>query len=842
MAQPSLTFTVFKSATTRDGTPMTKTADEWAAEFSTHAVLGAPDDQHSKEALDKAKNHRAVVFGEIPEGMTRKGAHVRAVHSLSIDLDACTEEQIGAILLTLKPYTFWAWTTHKSGAAAIGGAVRLRIVLPLWEPLTPADFPGAWRALNSMIGGFNDGATKDIGRLNYYPSTWDATLNPSHVAAWTNRAAFLRLFDLVPYLKALDEAASSKSPERKSAASPSLATIKSKLKRLGREHPHKERLNQLIAGEPFAESGDRHSSIVDLTWTVAEHSDNVEDDTLRALFKPSLDAMRAKDSSCPPLDDVIAAYKGALEKVVAAQAERAEKKKQDNLDRQLQQADPEVASHGHYTAADIARIAEVQGWPEAKAVHNRWVVQLGGGGWILCSDGTYRGPFTRDDLGVAACKFLARAPVELQWTDDRGVDHYKPIGDVVRKSGQIALKSVVELARQYSIYDARNGIMREAPCPLRVTEPAFDKEFDEWMGIAFHKHYGSVVDWLSVFYDLNKMLCAIYFDGPPSSGKTLFAYGLAKGWTEGAPTDIRSLFNAWNDDLKRCPLVLADEEIPKRWHGESVTAVLRSQLSTVHRILRRRYMPEAEMKGCIRLVIAANNEFLLESRDVTSAQDKDAIAQRFMYIKLPEAAVEYINALPRETRERWEREGIARHALYLAEHHKIEKPGSRFYVEGTATTMHRLLLMSSRFNSLVCEVLVRYCMNPGPFRQQASGLIRIYKGELLVNERAIIDAWKLYLPDTRMEPELAKVSSALRAISTGKRTQLRAPGGKRFRYRHVDVANLEAFVETTGDGDKAAIHALIAEGDDAEVEREPGDDDEEGTELEGVGTVNKEPF
>ena len=148
-------FTIYRSAQDTHGTPTTRTWDEWVERLTTHPLRGDTTDANDKPALDRAKNGPAIILGEIPAGKPRRGANMRAVHALGLDLEGIDDRDLKDILNRLLPFEFVVYTTHKSGAPAVGGETRLRIVLPLREPLTPSDHASAWSGLNALIGGHN---------------------------------------------------------------------------------------------------------------------------------------------------------------------------------------------------------------------------------------------------------------------------------------------------------------------------------------------------------------------------------------------------------------------------------------------------------------------------------------------------------------------------------------------------------------------------------------------------------------------------------------------------------------------------------------------------------------
>jgi len=792
-------FTIYRNAKDTSGAPISQPWERWVEVMTRHEIRGSPADGENKATLDRMKNGPAIVLGEIPAGKTRRGIHVRAVHALALDVEGFPDDRIEAALEALAPFEWVVWTTHKHGSAVSGKQARLRVVLPLDLPIEPGDHASAWMGLNQLVGRINDPATRDIGRLHFLPSTFDAS------KAWSFRheGRWIRLEDL-PDVE-ISQQSDFETLDRSRAAS----RMRRKLKRIGKEDPLKAPSTALLAGAPFAEPGTRHQTILDLTFWLADKDPRLDNQTITSLFAPSLCAMQEIDPNEPPtMNEVITAYDGAIERLGEFKKDDLEERKEQAKRVQLENV---AEGQAPYTDADLARIAGANGWT-VEELRDRWIVQRDGSGWFLTDRGDFAGPYSKDDLPLAASRYLARAPVRLIEVTRTGF-RYRPINEIVRESGCLADHVLSDMTIQRSVYDPTTRTLHEAIRAIRTDLiPEFDPEIDGWLRIVGGPLYSKIVDWMACAPDLTKLLCAIYFDGAPSSGKTLFAHGMAKIWTEGPPADIESVLSDFNEELCRCPLVVADEEIPRRWRS-TVTTTLRSMLSTMSRTLKRKYRPTSEVRGAIRLILAANNEFLLDSKDVSSSQDLEAIAQRFLYVPVPQDAVGYLNGLSRQKKERWMREGIARHALWLSKNHEVKEPGKRFWVEGDVSLMHRLLMTGSHWNSMICEWLVRYLMNPNPFDSKATGLIRREDAVLLVNDQAILDGWELYLK-TKQEPETAKIGAALRAISkTTRRQQLRF-NGQRVRYRVIDIDHLISWSDRYNIGDRETILAALGEPSD----------------------------
>ena len=408
-----------------------------------------------------------------------------------------------------------------------------------------------------------------------------------------------------------------------------------------------------------------------------------------------------------------------------------------------------------------------------------------------------------------------------------------------RDTGRVALW----WTKQWSTYDADRKILYEAARPIRTDlVPTFDAQIDAWLRIFAGPNYEKLCDWLACAPRLDRLLCALYFSGAPSAGKTIFAMGVAQLWAETPAKFDQVIGSSFNEELIRCPLILADEDFgQQRFNPRDLTGQIRSMISTVERTVTRKYMPPCALRGAVRLVIAANNDFLLSSRESLSGQDLEAIAQRFLYIRAGHDASEFFATLAPAERERFKTDGIARHALWLRDNREVQ-PGRRFWVEGDITEMHRLVTITSDWTSRVCEWLVRYLMQPTPYANRGDGLIRVGQGKLLVNEQALIDGWRLYYPDTKVEPETAKIGAAMRAISGDARPSLRW-NGRRLRYREINIETLFAWSDAYGIGERSTMDSTLWQG---APPREPGSDDGKHDrttdDLDSILAANVEPF
>jgi len=256
----ALLLSFFERTTDQSAWPEARSWNEWLPVLTRH-------EQRAE------KDGPCVVLGSLPAGAERKGANVRSIHALGLDVEHRTEQEIAAGLAPLAPFEYALATTHTHGTPAADAdparRTRLRVILPLARSISPKRHKEAWAALHALTNGIGDPATKDLARLFFLPSAPDLS------TAWSYHNAtgrFLALSDLGA--EAPDEPTDD-APEQGSDRADGAKRIRSLLKRMptketaddGRDL--KELARRVLAGEAIAESGDRHNAILALTIWLA---------------------------------------------------------------------------------------------------------------------------------------------------------------------------------------------------------------------------------------------------------------------------------------------------------------------------------------------------------------------------------------------------------------------------------------------------------------------------------------------------------------------------------------------------------------------------------------------
>lgn len=377
----------------------------------------------------------------------------------------------------------------------------------------------------------------------------------------------------------------------------------------------------------------------------------------------------------------------------------------------------------------------------------------------------YNAPLIEKELEIALRDDLAgEKGVQFNYVTAKGETKRKELRRFLYDYATVARKLVYDLTIDESWYDAKKQTFYEAVAPRRKIEPVFNEKIHNWLQLFGGHDVEKFLDWLATFHDVRYQTCALYCSGPPGAGKTMLAQGLSRLWTEGGPTAISQVLGMWNSDLMKCPLIVADEHIP----GKHTTAELRYLIGSGTRTITRKYLPNADLNGAVRMMLLANNErMLMFANEDLEEHDIEAVAKRFLHIQTTEIAERYLVSLNKAShKEGWiDNDGIIKHVAWLAENRKVI-PGSRFLVEGQDSKMHRQIIMQGFISGLVLEWIVKYVENPIANILQRE-LAYVGDGRILLKVAALSESWDVYVKSNRL-PTTTRIGKALHAMSNGK--------------------------------------------------------------------------
>jgi hypothetical protein len=628
--------------------------------------------------------------------------------------------------------------------------------------------------------------------------------------------------------------------------------IKEVRKRLNRvtDPKNQELAELLLAGESFAERGGRNDTCNKLCGLVCAIALRVNDEPdvdelYDTIFAESIDAMAEEDDdpNNPALTEDI--VKDQIERSIQDLREkkdeheeirqRVEGNIQKMLDRgkktstQTQRgrftgiepaSDPATdADDTQEQDQDLGDEVEEDSGPEPGPRRNEeekpavdparmghggrrfWIIQFHTSFYIF-KDGKYQSAVPKENVEIKLRDDMPFA--EWEYENAKGDIKRKTLPQFLLDYCTVARHLVYNLTIDESYYDPERETFVEAVAPIRPIEPEYNEQVDTWLKLLGGNQADKLIDWIATVTDLHRQSCALYLSGESGTGKTMLAHGLAKLWTEhGSPTELSYAIGSFNDSVSKCPLLVADEALPKH----CTSAMLREIVGSSSRSMSKKYAPNAPLVGALRLMLLANNERMLQTgEEEQDGTDIEAVAGRILHIKVGPEAADYLRSLggSEGTRGWVDNSIIAGHALWLAKNLRANfKPGGRFLVEGHKTRVHRLMVINNYSASLAAEWLVKYMLEPLAALKEKR-LVIVSREMLLVNAFALTNFWENYVSSARV-PTLNRIGRGLTALSL-------TNGEKRIeskRYMSIDLTLLFEWAEAAGVADAVTMHEAL---------------------------------
>lgn len=736
----------------------------------------------------------------------RSSDNVTEVHLLCLDLDDMPDPDVDWVLYWRERQGYAAsfHTSHSHGPGFRANTMwRARLIFPLARPVTRDEWPEFWRRVYGQIGGRADPKCKNADRMFYVPSCPPEDKDVAIVAHFDGRwldpdevlSSSVATTDLVI-------ADTTETVDRKD-----LKEHASKLIKSGAHAKWGRILRKVVDGEPFAEPGERDNTINTICrFYLIPYFPDAHVEQLAELFRPSIEKMMAIDHDCPTLDVVKTKLERSRREYFRQKAQQEQEERQaQNMAVAYAFSRRGIERDEPYTIDELKELAKKQKLTLDELLH-QLVVQKGSTYYVWLHD-RYEGPYMDAEAGSAIEALLApvaanpKTGVVLRQMTREGL---KPVSlrELIAEYGRVADEVVADLRATKTTFNRVTATITEAPCPMRPLVPQYSEAVDKWLQAMCGGLYEKMCDWLAVVTQLDRPCAAPYFEGPKATGKSLFAAGVSRIWTTRGPTSLEGAIDRFNDSIAGCPLIFADEFIPKTFQGDARTGEIRRLIQERERRYSRKNIPDAKLLGACRLVIAANNRFLLETTEELTENDIAAIMERIIHVPVRPGAAEYLSTLGEERVRRFvEDDEIARHALWLRDNRTVVSQG-RFLVAGENSLLHRSMATHSGLRAGVAHWLVSYLLQPSRFDATSNPLIRRQNGKLLVNAKALLDNWTLYTTHFRT-PMQSKLSRALSGLSIG-RVHLRNPPA------YFRVVNTDLLMTYAEENDLCTAHELLA--------------------------------
>ncbi len=495
-------------------------------------------------------------------------------------------------------------------------------------------------------------------------------------------------------------------------------------------------LERLLDGESIEVKGNRDFALTTvcgiisyLTRGIAEFSDDDLEYIVHTLMRPSLEKW-VEDSDDDT--DIEREMEKALDKLVrtkdkdygkhqgynllrnnnllARRARRAERKAREEVDGITEEQDPDEAEEelkeGVVIEEDILSrgiiihndVVYIWDWPQG-----RYYKQP------VKSSRYYRAVlrdcWPEDD---DTCPFK----VSFRNDEDKRIEIPTPQLELLYSSA--AEDCYYSFNVEQTCFDAESRSFIINPAPRRFSEELFNQDIDEWLkALGGDGHYDTLCDWLAGLLYLDKPCAALYLNGPPGCGKSLFAVGAAQLWADRPPL-FEHIVRGFNGDILQAPVCLVDEGVQD---VKNASMLVRRLLTQDSHSVNIKHGSLLRLNIFMRLVIAANNdEVLLSGREEKlSEHDARAMNERIIYIEITndDARNFFIKKNKGHSlTNTWIKGGaFAKHVLWLGANRDLSGRG-RYLVEGNDTNLRNKFLFQGDERNLVLEWVVRFAEAP----------------------------------------------------------------------------------------------------------------------------------
>lgn len=712
----------------------------------------------------------------------RQKHNVQHLSMAVLDFDhLATEAEVAELAATLQAEGLRAllWTTWRHGKQdeATGVAqIRVRAALPFSEPVEGKQWGRMFRALQAKFPGI-DPACKDQARLHALPAC-----PPSRAhEAWILDLGGDHDLDSDVLLASVPAIEATYQPPTDTALSfTQLQAVLAGLKRKKTDPKSAllaETLSLALEGNQWAPHGSKHERLRDLSFYLVCQLPNVQPSAFTPHFAAS-----AKDANVP-LENVEALFASAHQKLSESAQEVASKA--------IEQAKEQLTvsrADRFYTAEDVAKFAAAEGMTP-DVWRRKLIAQTPTGEYfyVWTKDG-YEGPYSRGAIQNAAHALLyplsgAGVGVQTLIMSDRGTEELVQTTTLIRKYGAIAKDVRATLIQGHTSFD---GVTIMEGTPRRKLTPQRDERVERWLDLLGGERADELRRWVAWSTRLDRACLALLLIGKGNAGKTLLAKGLARIFRDGPAANLCEVMGNFNEEIKYCPILLADEEVPKDWKGRVRSEELRALITAQSHPLRIKGRSTLSLKGGVRIVMTANNHELFEGVQAATADDINAIARRFLTIDVGQEPVDYLQELT-ATQKRWGEDAIAQHALWLAEQIPLPVDAPELLIDPPMNEVIERVATGSRDGQAILQWLSSILTAPSPVAAlgDSAPYIRAREDALFVNVQAYTKAAdRGKLPDYLKNS--AYVTRALANLTvTGARGRRQFHGAK-FRQIRMD--------------------------------------------------------
>jgi len=706
---------------------------------------------------DTDSKENVALFSPAVFADKRSKQDVTEIHFLVFDIDGengITQSELEDIKNRLSAYEYIIYSSYSH--YKVYPNFKGRIIIPFSKPVTDIKlFDSIWQQFATLIKSGVDKACKDPSRIYYIPSkptdffehvyytnVGDYISIPTQPTQPT-QSTHTDIQDIKPV--PLD------TKELKKYINKLKASNDMETRQIG------NRLLQVTRGEPYEKKGGRDNTTFQLICAIYKKFPDVDPYHIKILFEPSLQLMYLDDS-----DKIDVLYKAKRIR------ENALKDIQYKIQVSIGKRENLIKScfMGYndrnycYTDDELQKFADINECT-IDELYRQIIVQKHTNYYVLTPRGYHM--YTLEELKNNFRELLSPfAKIDL--LDLKSGEYLENFKEILKEHCTVANNIVYDLTIECSRYEYYTKTLYLQHCPVIKYKAEYSLEVDKYLKILAGDDYEQLKKWLAYLLDLDKPLCALFLQGAKSTGKSFLASELSRFWTNSGATKASTVMtDDFNSDIIKCPFIVADEYIPNPKNAVELTAKLRELIQARTHKLNEKFQKLVDVRGCLRFLIASNNNQILNLRGDLSDHDLKAVNERFFYIEVDPLASEYLQKI--DTYAWVQNNTIQKHVMYLIENRVKEDKLPRFILSQSNTKFYKILSVKSGYRSELLYIFSNFIKN------SSRNLPALYvkNCQLYCKTDEIMDLWDSYCFDrlnTHKPRDLRSLTIVIKNLST----------------------------------------------------------------------------
>jgi len=254
---------------------------------------------------------------------------------------------------------------------------------------------------------------------------------------------------------------------------------------------------------------------------------------------------------------------------------------------------------------------------------------------------------------------------------------------LIEDYGSTFVNTAYAFGNATTIYDPAGEGTVTVGYPTPSIAARFDSDADEWLRALAGKHYDRLCVWIAscAQHNIDRLSACLVIIGRADSGKSMFGHAVSHLWGS-RPVAAARMVSEFNAEMRNSP-ILVDEEAQLFGSKQLSTKKFRDEIQSPERSIQYKGKERVPLIGALRLAVSCNGLSDLKFADLGGSAVVEALRDRFLVIDALTRAEACKAALARlriPGAYRVDLARVAAHMAWITE--QTELPAERFLGSG----------------------------------------------------------------------------------------------------------------------------------------------------------------